>query len=218
MKNTLYLLEMGMNDNRINTDIKNHRVRTLENIDIIYKGVKYNMFFEFTQCVHWHYRHENKRTGAPLKRPVYMIDVADGLGIDTQYECTNENGFEMSYRCRNLEREVWEEHREYTRHNILEVVNRYKVGCPYTDVKLVEETAADIIRKIGGWRELDILNGDRYFSIGDTWNNEHKIVKCTKRVKKDFPPVMIAGSLRKCSGWVDDNFCEVDLITGKITG
>ena len=37
-KNILYLLEMGMNDNNIKTDIKNHRIRVIENIDIIYKG------------------------------------------------------------------------------------------------------------------------------------------------------------------------------------
>lgn len=218
MNNTLYLLEMGMNDKNIGTDIKNHRIRTLENIDIIYKGIKYNMFFEFIQCAHWHYRRENKRTGEPLKHPVYTVDVVDGLGIDTEYETLTEGGFKLSHRCSELEREFWAEHREYTRRNILEVINRYKVGRPYTDIKLVEETAAAIIRKVGGWRELDIINGDSYFSIGDTWNNEHKIVKCTKRVKKDFPPVMVAGSLRKCTGLVDDNYCEVDLITGKITG
>lgn len=218
MKNTLYLLEMGMNDNNIGTDIKNHRVRTLENIDIIYKGIPYNMFFEFTQCTHWHYRRENKRTGAPLKHPVYTVDVKDGLGIDSQYEKINESGFEMSYRCRALEAEFWAEHREYSRRNILEVVNRYKVGAPFTDVKLVKETAAEIIRNIGGWRELDILGdnrdfhteGDSYFSIGDTWTEEHKIVTCNKRTWESCD----AHSRRL----VVTDKCDIDLVTGRITG
>lgn len=52
MANVLYLREMGMDDNSIKTDVKNHRVRVLENIDIIYNGEKYNMFFEFTHGAH----------------------------------------------------------------------------------------------------------------------------------------------------------------------
>lgn len=44
--------EMGMNDNTITGDIKNHRVRVIENIDILYKGTAYNMFFEFTTGTH----------------------------------------------------------------------------------------------------------------------------------------------------------------------
>lgn len=221
MKNTLYLLEMGMNDNNISTDVKNHRVRTLENIDIIYNGVPYNMFFEFTQCTHWHYRRENKRTGAPLKHPVYTVDVKDGLGIDSQYEKVNENGFEMSYRCRALEAEFWAEHREYTRRNILEVVNRYKVGAPFTDVKLVDETAAALIRKIGGWRELDILNAnDSYFEVvRENWDDEHKIVRCHKRYWEyvdDGKTYYYGSRPRK---WITTGeTCDVDLVTGHITG
>lgn len=221
MKNTLYLLEMGMNDNNIGTDLKNHRVRTLENVDIIYNGTAYNMFFEFTQCVHWHYRRENKRTGAPLKHPVYTVDVKDGLGIDTQYEKVNENGFEMSYRCRAFEAEFWAEHREYTRRNILEVVNRYKVGAPFTDVKLVDETAAGIIRKIGGWRELDILNSnDSYFEVvRENWDDEHKIVRCHKRYWEyvdDGKTYYYGSRPRK---WITTGeTCDVDLVTGRITG
>ena len=84
MKNTLYLLEMGCNDPEINTDVKNHRVRVVERVDIIFKGKPYNMFFEFLHGKHWHYRTENKRTGAPLKKPVYVVDLEDGMHLDTQ--------------------------------------------------------------------------------------------------------------------------------------
>ena len=112
-KNTLYLLEMGMHDNNILTDIKNHRIRVVENIDILYKGKEYNMFFEFTQGTHRRYRTTNKRTGAPLKKAVEEIILKDGLYIDTEYERTetDERGFtwKSSWRNSALEREFYEE-------------------------------------------------------------------------------------------------------------
>ena len=79
-KNVLYLMEMGMNDNTIATDVKNHRVRVLENIDIIYKGEKYNMFFEFTHGAHRRYR---KTTHG---NTVKEIILKDGIYIDSQFE------------------------------------------------------------------------------------------------------------------------------------
>lgn len=204
MKNVLYLREMGMNDNSISTDIKNHRVRVVKNIDILYKGEKFNMFFEFMQGKHWHFRTENKRTGAPLKKPVYTVDLMDGLYIDTEYERLggyfgDGMPWYSSFRKSDLEKEFYNEHHAYTRKDILEVVNRYKIGEKFDAVCLVEETATAIIKKIGGWRELDILNNDPLFAIGDTWTEEHKIVRCYKRSD--------AGAV-----------CEVDLVTKKITG
>lgn len=220
-KNTLYLLEMGMHDSSISTDIKNHRVRVVENIDIVYKNEKYNMFFEFTQGTHRRYRTTKKRTGAPLKKAVEEIIIKDGLFIDTEYEKTetDESGFtwKISGRKSDLEYEIFKEHHAYTQKDILEVVNRYKIGEKFTDICLIETTAANIIKKIGGFRELDILgenknfqtDGDSFFQIGETWTAEHKIVKCNKRV---WTPT---GNGRKLE--VVD-FCEVDLVTGKITG
>lgn len=204
MKNVLYLREMGMNDNSISTDIKNHRVRVVKNIDILYKGEKFNMFFEFMQGKHWHFRTENKRTGAPLKKPVYTVDLMDGLYIDTEHERLggyfgDGMPWYSSFRKSDLEKEFYNEHHAYTRKDILEVVNRYKIGEKFDAVCLVEETATAIIKKIGGWRELDILNNDPLFTIGDTWTEEHKIVRCYKRSD--------AGAV-----------CEVDLVTKKITG
>ena len=132
MNNTLYLMEMGMNDNNITTDIKNHRVRVLENIDIIYKGEKYNMFFEFTQCTHREYRTTNKRTGQPLKHPKVETILTDALGLDAQFEKleTRRDGstWESSWRKCDLEEEVRKECHKYTRADVLEVVNRYKIG------------------------------------------------------------------------------------------
>ena len=83
--NILWLLSMGMKNDDLN-DIKNHRVRVVENIDIERNGKKYNMFFEFTQWEAWRMRYINKRTGYPLKKPIQEIVNPMGLHIDTQYE------------------------------------------------------------------------------------------------------------------------------------
>ena len=226
-KNILYLLEMGMNDSTIGTDVKNHRVRVLENIDICYQGKNYNMFFEFLHGVHWHYRTTNKRTGKELKHPVYTIDLVDGMYLDTQYEKLEKvfddgTPFYSSWRNSAFEREFYNEHLEFTRANILKVVNRYKVGEKFTDVKLVDETAAEIIRKIGGYRELEILNAnDSYFEVIKTdWNEEHKIVRCHKRYWEYVEPeknhIYIYNRPRKLV--TTGEFCDVDLVTGRITG
>ena len=123
---------MGCDDNNITTDIKNHIVRVIENIDIIYKGKKYNMFFEFWQCTHWNYRTTNKRTGAPLKKPVQEIILKDALHLDTQFEelqGTWADGapYYASYRKSDLEQEIWNEHHKYTQADILEIINRYAI-------------------------------------------------------------------------------------------
>lgn len=140
-KNVLYLMEMGMNDNTIATDVKNHRVRVLENIDIIYKGKKYNMFFEFSHGIHRRYRTTNKRTGAPLKKAVEEIILKDGLYITTQFEkieWKDGTPYFSSWRNSELESEFYNEHHEYTKKDILEIVNRYKVGEKFTDICLIK--------------------------------------------------------------------------------
>lgn len=197
MKNTLYLLEMGMDDKEILTDIKNHRIRTIENIDIIYKGEKYNMFFEF--CV----------------APDY-----ETLIVNTEYHKKeiSVNGIAWDQTCRlsKLESEI-NRFYDYTRKNILKIVNKYKTGEKFTDICLVNAEAKKIIKKVGGFREIDILGenkdfqteGSSYFEIGDTWTKDHKIVRCNKEIW------VKTGNGKKLE--VVD-FCEVDLITGKITG
>lgn len=152
-ENVLYLMKMGMNDSSIATDIKNHRIRVIENIDIIYKGEKYNMFFEFTHGRHIRYRFTNKRTGAPLKKPVKEIILKDGLYIDTEFEKlegTWKDGTPRysSWRNSDLEREIWEEHHAYTKNDILEIINRYKVGEKFTEVCLIEITGANQKRMV----------------------------------------------------------------------
>ena len=220
-KNTLYLLEMGMNDNNITTDIKNHRVRVVENIDIVYNDEKYNMFFEFTQCTHYNYRTTNKRTGAPLKKPIRELIIKDGLHMDTEFEKmdgTSAAGtpFMMTYRKGDLEQEIRNEHHAYTKQDILEIVNRYKVGEKFTNVCLIEATATEIIKSVGGYRERDVLNenkdfqtyGDSYFSIIH-WDDMRKVVRCNKREwqpTKDGKKLVITAT------------CDIDLVTGAIVG
>lgn len=140
---TLYLLKMGCDDDNIATNIKNHRVRVVENIDISYKGETYNMFFEFCQGAHRRYRKTNKRTGTPLKREVEEIIVKDGLYINTCFdkvERVAEDGTPIysSWRHAGIEQEFYKEHHGYTREDILEIVNRYKIGEKYTDICLID--------------------------------------------------------------------------------
>lgn len=197
-----------MNDNTITGDIKNHRIRTVENIDILYKGTTYNMFFEFTRGTHRRHRTTIKRT---------EIITENGLFIDTEYEKTEPGrDWKSSRRNSELEREFFSEHHEYTKKDILEVVNKYKTGEPFTDICLIEEAAREIIRKNGGWREKDILGenkdfqteGSSYFEIGETWTADHKTVRCNKQEWEQ------TATGRKL---VVTDFCEVDLVTGKIT-
>ena len=123
---------------------------------------------------------------------------------------------ETNERKKEHEKEFYKEHLEYTKESILKIVNRYKVGEPFTDVCLIETTAAGIIRNKGGYREKEIFGenkdfqteGSSYFSIGETWTEEHKTVRCNKQ---EWKPTKNGRHLE-----VTD-FCEVDLITGKIT-
>lgn len=198
--NTLYLKKMGMDDNSIMGDIKNHRVRVCENIDIIYQGTPYNMFFEFLQWDKWTYRTTNKRTGEPLKKAVRELVNHNALCIDTQYEKLEKgNGYNWfsSWRLSALEKEVHAKIPEFNKADILKVVNTYSVQ-KYNKIVFIDEKATEIINRIGGFREKDILTKPRhYFRVGE-WTAEHKIIEV-----------------------VDDannNSVSVDIQTGRITG
>jgi hypothetical protein len=218
-ENTLFLLEMGMDDPKISTDIKNHRVRVLNNIDIEYKGEKYNMFFEFMQAEHYEHRTTNLRTGKPLKKAVRKLIIQDGMAIDTQFE-RDEIGhdrdgksytYQSSWRKADLEREFWDQHLAYTRENVLKVVNAYITGPKYTKVVLIREAARDIINRIGGEREKSIIQGAWHYSkVADTWTDEHKVVRFIKQVKTETGP--------GCYQYLDGQTCDVDIVTGKICG
>lgn len=141
-KNALFLRKMGMDDSSISTDIKNHRIRTIENIDIEYNGNRYNMFFEFTQGEHSRLRTINKKNGELLNKPVWETIIKNGLYVDAEYRknkiLSSGRIVNSSYRNSILEKEIFEEHLEYTKENILDVVNRYKIGEKFTEIVLVD--------------------------------------------------------------------------------
>ena len=218
-KNVLYLQEMGVNDNNISTNIKNHRIRVLKNIDIIYEGVKYNMFFEFTQGAHRRLVYTNSRTGAPLKKPVEEVVVKDGVYLDTQYTTSTKDSdghtWFDSWRHLALEKEFRNEHLEYTKENILKIVNRYKIGEPFTEVCLIEETAKSIIEKDGDEKARDIVKdgrdfqkeGSYYFKVLLPWADHHKRVSAVRQI---WEPIENGKRLR------DSDSVIVDLITRRI--
>lgn len=219
MTNLLYLREMGMNDNSITTDIKNHRVRVIENVDIVYKGTAYNMFFEFWQCDRNVYRRENKRTGKPLKKPILETVLKDRVHIDTQFEReeTDRNGRKWfsSWRKCDLEEEFYKENHAYTKKDIRDIVNKYAVK-KYDGVVLIEQEAAHIINTTGGFREKDIIkkrdfqtDGDFYFHVTDEWNENHKVVTA---IRREWEKTKDGRKL------VETATCDIDLVTGKITG
>ena len=203
--NTLYLEKIGMNDNSIVGDIKNHRVRAIDNISISFQGVNYSLFMEFSQWAHYTYRTTNKRTGAALKKPVRELVNANGVFIDTQYDKEEENAngykFTLSYRLSSLEKEIAAENYSFTRSDILTIVNSYSIE-KYSRVALIEEEADRIINRIGGYREKSIIAADHYYTP-EQWDNGHKVVKVSARSNN---PDMI------------DRSIAVDLVTGKICG
>lgn len=205
MNNTLYLREMGCSLNNGLSDVNNHRVRVIENIDILFQDHPYNMFFEFTSWERYTYRTTNKRTGAPLKKAVKELVNINGIGIDTEYEVpqTDEKTgytWRMSYRNSRLEREIYDKNYSYTKEDILKIINTYSVK-KYNKVVLIEEAAKQITEKLGGYREKAILNNDSVMQIGDTWNEDHKVVRVFERVNYKL----------------GDSY-DVDLVTGRICG
>lgn len=219
MAKTLYLLEMGMDSNESQTDVKNYRVRVLENIDINYNGTFYNMFFEFNHATHYNYRKTNKRTGEPLKKMVQELIIKDGLHVETAFEKpeTDSRGFtwNMTYRSSSLEKEIWDKHLAYTKANILSVVNAYSIE-KYDKVVLVHEETKNIINKIGGFREKDIIKkrdfqteGDFYFKVGQ-WNEQHKVVEVIRQEWEQIDNIT--------RHLIPTQSCEVDLVTKTICG
>ena len=211
---TLYVIPYGP-DSKLEGDIKYHRVRLVENIDIWYQRNIYNLFMEFNECTHVSYRLTNKRTGAPLKKSVPEVINTNGLHLETQYEEREWGGsyfFNASYRLGELEREIWNRNYSYTRKDILDIVNQFVClpnGDKYGKVVIIDEKAAEIINKRGGYREKAILENDPVFTVSETWNDTHKVVRVTERIKTEYAP----GCYRHELG----NSCEVELISERIT-
>ena len=206
MKKALYLqIRGGRGD--FGTDLNYHRLTTIEDVNIIFDGVQRDLYFEFGHWTRYTYRTTNKRTGAPLKKAVRELVNANALHIDTYFETeeTNPAGytFKLGRRLSALEKiEIYDKNRDFTRANILDLINKYST-VKYDAVVIIEEEAAKIINRAGGFREKEILKNGCYFQVSETWNDEHKIVVLTEKQ-------------RDTDGHA--NACAVDLITGKITG
>ena len=113
------------------SDIGNYRITTPGEIFPI-NGRMYCLEFTLIHNV-YKTRRTNKRTGAPLKKPVSEVVYTNAAGIDTQY--TDNNG--DSWRDLNLENAFRANPRKYTEQNILDWVNSVSTehydGIVYTD-------------------------------------------------------------------------------------
>ena len=137
MKNgkTLTLVKMGcdfFDGDRINqlSDCENYRIETRKNL---VKGKDGNEYFlSFGGYNKRRTRYTNKRTGAPLKHPVYEVVLENALHIDTEFE--NEKGAWCN--CK-LEAELCEMGLTFTKADILKAVN-YISADNYTEIEIVD--------------------------------------------------------------------------------
>ena len=137
MKNgkTLTLVKMGWdfwNGDRIRqlSDCENYRIETRKEL---VKGKDGNEYFlSFGGYDKRRTRYTNKRTGAPLKHPVYEVVLENALHIDTEFD--NENG---SWRNCKLEEDLHNMNLTYTKSDILKAVN-YISADNYTEIEIVD--------------------------------------------------------------------------------
>ena len=120
MENILYLKKMGCDfwdDEQADSDIKNYRVRTLDECVPGKDGRLY--FLEFSL---WRdrkqVRYTHKVTGKPLKHPKYDIINPQAVAIDTEY--SDANG---SWRNATLEEKLHAKNYSYNTSDILAIVN-----------------------------------------------------------------------------------------------
>ena len=142
------------------SDVGNYRVGIYNHSIRGKNGINY--ILEFTRYDKRKMRYTNKRTGEPLKHPVYEIVVKDALHLDTEYEKT-EPGFcyPCSFRDCKLEKHIHEKNYTYTKENILNVVNEISQK-QYTQLVIVcDFKILDRLKSIynnSGYREKIIID------------------------------------------------------------
>lgn len=116
-------------DEPIQSDINNYRVVTVERIE------SKNGNFYFLEFCLWrnkgHYRTKTKNNKRELKRPVFEIDLKNGLLINTEYE-TQAGAF----RDCNLEKNLNKKNYTYTKKDILKAVNSFS-KLKYTTIEFI---------------------------------------------------------------------------------
>lgn len=98
------------------SDIGNYRITTTDYLPLR-DGRK--MFFEFTITDRYDYRTTNKRTGAPLRKPIRELVRRDVAHLNTCYQ--KEDG--CYYRDAEMEHSFWEALLPYTIETVLSFIN-----------------------------------------------------------------------------------------------
>ena len=135
---TLYLEKRGCDfwhDEKIESDIGNYRVTTT---DYTIEGKNRKKYFlEFSL---WrnrgHYRTTTKNGKRTLKKPVFEIDIPNGLSINTEFDEKDINGVLCSWRDLKIEKQLHKKMLTYTKKDILRAVN-YISKDKYTKIEFV---------------------------------------------------------------------------------
>lgn len=118
-QNILFMEKRGcdfFHGEHINSDIGNYRICTASYIKL---ADGRQMFFEFCRSDRYQFRNVNKRTGAPLKKPVYELVMKDACALNTCYD----GGDGMSYRDLDMEHSFHSSPVPYTLKTVLEFIN-----------------------------------------------------------------------------------------------
>lgn len=131
---TLYLVKMGCDffeDDRICSlsDCGNYRIETRRDMVRGKDGRDY--FLSFSTYTQRRTRHENKRTGKPLKNPVVEIVRENALAIDTQFE--DERG---AWRNAKIEKDIYDMGLTFNKADILKAVN-YISADVYDNIEIL---------------------------------------------------------------------------------
>lgn len=118
-QNILFMEKRGcdfFHGEHINSDIGNYRICTASYIKL---ADGRQMFFEFCRSDRYQFRNVNKRTGTPLKKPVYELVMKDACALNTCYD----GGDGMSYRDLDMEHSFHSSPIPYTLKTVLEFIN-----------------------------------------------------------------------------------------------
>lgn len=131
-------------------EYEKEHLKTIEDVNIIYKDKEYNVRFKFYCQTVPQVRTINKRTGAKLKKPVYS--TYNKLVVYVLYKklVKTRDNQNLHYEWRyfeELEKELNQDRQTYTQENILKVVNLYKKVKKFINTYSIKDTALYTIAK-----------------------------------------------------------------------